>query len=35
MILDVVLSSNDTAQASDHVTAQASVQVSDHVPWLS
>ena len=34
MILDAILSSNDTAQASDHVTAQASVQVSAHVQRL-
>ena len=34
MILDAILSSNDAAQASDHVTAQASVQVSDHVQRL-
>ncbi len=29
MILDAILSSNDTAQDSDHSTAQDSVQVSD------
>ena len=29
MILDAILSSNDTAQDSDHATAQDSVQVSD------
>ncbi len=34
MILDAILSSNDAAQARDHVTAQASVQVSDHVQRL-
>ena len=42
MILDAILSSNDTAQASDHATAQASdhdtaqadVQASDHVRRL-
>ena len=34
MILDAILSSNDTAQASDHVTDQASVQVSDQVQRL-
>lgn len=34
MILDVILSSNDTAQASDHDTAQDDVQVSDQVQRL-
>ena len=34
MILDAILSSNDTAQDSDHATAQDSVQVSDHVQRL-
>ncbi|PVZ86899.1 cell filamentation protein Fic [Serratia sp. S1B] len=34
MILDAILSSDDTAQASDHVTAQAGVQVSDQVKSL-
>ena len=34
MILDAILSSNDTAQASDHDTAQADVQASDHVRRL-
>ncbi len=29
MILDAILSSTDTAQDSDHATAQADVQVSD------
>lgn len=34
MILDIILSSNDTAQDSDHATAQAGVQVSDQVQRL-
>ncbi|WP_180168959.1 Fic family protein [Acinetobacter sp. YH12021] len=34
MILDAILSSNETAQASDHATAQDSVQVSDQVRHL-
>lgn len=34
MILDAILSSTDTAQDSDHVTAQAGVQVSDQVQRL-
>lgn len=34
MILDAILSSNDTAQDSDHVTAHADVQVSDQVQRL-
>ncbi|ENX32457.1 hypothetical protein F889_03439 [Acinetobacter colistiniresistens] len=34
MILDAILSSNDTAQDSDHATAQANVQVSDQVQRL-
>ncbi|NAR60983.1 Fic family protein [Acinetobacter haemolyticus] len=34
MILDAILSSNDTAQDSDHVTAQVDVQVSDQVQRL-
>ncbi|MHA3049758.1 Fic family protein [Acinetobacter sp. ANC 4639] len=34
MILDAILSSNDTAQASDYVAAQASVQVGDQVQRL-
>ena len=34
MILDAILSSNDTAQDSDHATAQADVQVSDQVQRL-
>lgn len=34
MILDAILSSNDTAQDSDHDTAQADVQVSDQVQRL-
>ena len=31
MILDAILSSTTTAQDSDHATAQADVQASDHV----
>ncbi|WP_336043666.1 Fic family protein [Acinetobacter junii] len=34
MILDAILSSTDTAQDSDHVTAQVNVQVSDQVQRL-
>jgi Fic family protein len=34
MILDAILSSNNTAQDSDHATAQADVQVSDQVQRL-
>ncbi|HCQ61136.1 MAG TPA: cell filamentation protein Fic [Acinetobacter nosocomialis] len=34
MILDAILSSNVTAQDSDHATAQANVQVSDQVQRL-
>lgn len=34
MILDAILSSNETAQDSDHVTAQDDVQASDHVQRL-
>ncbi len=34
MILDAILSSNETAQANDHATAQAGVQVSDQVQRL-
>ncbi|ENU79868.1 hypothetical protein F975_02204 [Acinetobacter sp. ANC 3789] len=34
MILDAILSSNETAQASDHATAQANVQVTDQVKSL-
>ena len=34
MILDAILSSNDTAQDSDHDTAQTNVQVSDQVQRL-
>ena len=34
MILDAILSSNDTAKDNDHVTAQANVQESDQVQHL-
>ena len=34
MILDAILDSNNTAQDSDHVSAQVDVQVSDQVQRL-